>query len=41
MIMKISACVLAYMDEERIANFINSLKGINDIIISVDEFSTY
>jgi glycosyltransferase involved in cell wall biosynthesis len=38
--MKISACVLAYNDEERIGKFIESLKGIDDIVVSVDEFTT-
>lgn len=38
--MELSVCVLVYMDEERIANFINSVKGVDDIVISVDEFST-
>jgi tetratricopeptide (TPR) repeat protein len=38
--MKISVCVLAYMDEARIADFINAVKGVDDIVISVDEFST-
>jgi glycosyltransferase involved in cell wall biosynthesis len=38
--MEISACVLAYMDEDRIADFINSLKGVDDIVISLDEYST-
>jgi glycosyltransferase involved in cell wall biosynthesis len=28
------------MDEDRIADFINSLKGIDDIVISIDEYST-
>jgi glycosyltransferase involved in cell wall biosynthesis len=38
--MKISVCVLAYNDAERITDFINSLKGIDDIVVSVDEFTT-
>jgi len=38
--MKISACVLAYSDAERIGKFIDSLKGIDDIVISLDEFTT-
>jgi len=36
----ISACVLAYNDEQRIEPFINSLEGIDDIVISLDEFTT-
>lgn len=37
--MDISAVVLAYKDEERIGRFIDSLKGIDDIVISLDEYS--
>lgn len=36
----ISVCVLAYNDAERIEKFISSLKGIDDIVISLDEFTT-
>lgn len=36
----ISACVLAYNDAERIEAFIKSLEGIDDIVISLDEFTT-
>jgi glycosyltransferase involved in cell wall biosynthesis len=37
---KISACVLAYNDEERIEELITSLKGIDDIVVSLDDNST-
>jgi glycosyltransferase involved in cell wall biosynthesis len=35
----ISACVLCYNDETRIVKFIESLKGIDDIVVSLDEYS--
>jgi len=37
---KISGVVLAYNDEERIGKFIESLKGIDDIVVSLDEYSS-
>ena len=37
---KISVVVLSYMDEERIEKFLNSVKGVDEIIVSLDEFST-
>ena len=38
--MDISVCVLAYNDEERIKRFIDSVKGIEDIVVSLDEYSS-
>lgn len=38
--MDISVCVLAYNDEERIRQFLDSVKGIEDVVVSLDDKTT-